>query len=326
MEPVAAKRLAKVLPAVKIEHNTDNAYWCDPILRIGATPDTIAHDPERGLGTIELKNPHPYFYARNWVNGEPPLWMALQVLTAAKLMDAEWAAVGALRVGHKIEFDLTEIPLHDGAWQALLDAAGEFWRCVETDTPPVPNYKRDLAVIAAMYPQDDGTTIDLSGDNELINALVERERVKEMIKAAQDNCDAYDALIKHKAGPHETHHRRRLSLRAEDAADRRLHRQAARPTLAPHQETGPSRRGRGMNDTERSSTPLRTARPSRTCGSPRGRASTLWSAVASEPARAGARRGVKHDRRLAHASSTSINRRSSSPSTDEARQAGSRSA
>ena len=89
-----------------------------------------------------------------------------------------------------------------------------------------------------MYPQDDGTTIDLSGDNELIHALVERERVKELIKAAQDNCDAYDALIKHKAGAHELiiAGDYRCVLKTQQISW--LHRQAARPTLAADKKTG----------------------------------------------------------------------------------------
>ena len=204
LELVGAEETAERLPGAKIEHNTANTYWRDSELRIGCTPDLIVHDPERGLGVVELKNPGVGVYAKKWENGEPPLSYALQTLVAGKLVGAEWAAIGVLRVNDfTYDFDLVPIPLANGAWTALTNAVKEFWHCVESNIAPEPNYSRDLAVISSMYPMDDGTTIDLSHDNELIHALVERERVKEMIKAAQDNCDAYDALIKHKAGVHE---------------------------------------------------------------------------------------------------------------------------
>ena len=96
------------------------------------------------------------------------------------------------------------IPLHAGAWQALLDAVGAFWRSVETDTPPQPDYARDGAVIAAMHPASQGSTIDLSGDNELIVALAEREEAKALAKDLDAQIDRLDAVIRHKVGDHET--------------------------------------------------------------------------------------------------------------------------
>jgi hypothetical protein len=205
LELVGAEETAERMPGARIEHNTSNTYWRDGTLRIGATPDLLVDDPERGLGVVELKNPGVGTYARKWENGEPPLFMALQVLTAAKLTGSGWAAIGALRVNDfTYDFDLVPIPLHQGAWQALLDAVGAFWRNVETDTPPEPNYKRDLGVLAEMYPQSAGTSIDLSGDNELIHALAEREEAKVLAKDLDAQIEQLDAMIRHKLGEHET--------------------------------------------------------------------------------------------------------------------------
>jgi hypothetical protein len=205
LELVGAEETAERMPGAKIEHNTSNTYWRDGKLRIGATPDLLVDDPERGLGVVELKNPGVGTYARKWENGEPPLFMALQVLTAAKLTGSGWAAIGALRINDfTYDFDLVPIPLHQGAWQALLDAVGEFWRSVETDTPPAPDYARDGAVIAAMHPASQGSTIDLSGDNELIVALAEREEAKALAKDLDAQIDRLDAIVRHKIGEHES--------------------------------------------------------------------------------------------------------------------------
>jgi predicted phage-related endonuclease len=204
LESVAADLAAEAMPGAIVEHNASNCYWRDGTLRIGATPDLLVKDTERGDGTVQLKSVEPSIYARNWENGEPPLWIALQALTEAKLTGAQWAAVGALRVSHGVDFDLVPIPLHAGAWQALVDAVGAFWRSVETDTPPQPDYSRDGAVIAAMHPASSGSSIDLSGDNELIVALAEREEAKALAKDLDAQLDRLDAMIRHKIGDHET--------------------------------------------------------------------------------------------------------------------------
>jgi putative phage-type endonuclease len=202
LESVAVKLTVEALPLCRVEYNNANQYWRDPTNRIGATPDVLATD-ERGQGVVQLKSVEPSVYARNWENGEPPLHVALQALTEAKLTGAPWAAVGALRVSHGVDFDLVSIPLHEGAWSALLDAVGTFWRSVEADTPPVPDYARDGAVIAALHPASQGSTIDLSGDNELIHALAEREECKGLLKGLEEQIETFDALIRHKLGEHE---------------------------------------------------------------------------------------------------------------------------
>jgi hypothetical protein len=203
LESVAVNLTVEALPLCRIEYNSNNTYWRDPETRIGATPDVTAHD-ERGPGVVQLKSVEPSVYARNWENGEPPLWIALQALTEAKLTGAQWAAVGALRVSHGVDFDLVPIPLHAGAWQALLDAVGAFWRSVETDTPPQPDYARDGAVIAAMHPASQGSSVDLSFDNELVNALAEREEAKALAKDLDAQLDRLDAIVRHKLGDHES--------------------------------------------------------------------------------------------------------------------------
>ena len=109
--------------------NTTHPTATGATRRPGSAPRRICWSTdERGIGVVQLKSVEPSVYARNWENGEPPFWIALQALTEAKLTGAQWAAVGALRIGHGVDFDLVPVPLHAGAWQALLDAVGAFWR------------------------------------------------------------------------------------------------------------------------------------------------------------------------------------------------------
>jgi predicted phage-related endonuclease len=203
LEKVGVELAAEALPQAELFHNSGTPqYWRLPEARIGATPDVLVTD-SRGLGVIQLKSIDPWVYRQSWADHEPPLWIALQALTEAKLTGAQWAAVGALRVGIAAEFDLTPIPLHEGAWQTLQDAVGEFWRSVQADTPPQPDFKRDADVIAALHPASDASRIDLSDDLELIAAIARRQRFKSELSDLGKQCDEIDAMIRHKAAEHE---------------------------------------------------------------------------------------------------------------------------
>jgi len=203
LEGLGAELATAELPAgSEVVRNTANTYWRDTRARIGATPDMIAKT-DRGKGVIQLKNIEPSIYAKNWPDGECPLWIALQALTEAKLVGADWAMVGALRVGFSVDFDLIEIPLHEAAWARLQSAVADFWANVEAGVPPSVNYQRDGAAISMMSGASNGSTVDLSGDNELVAALADRERLKSLHKLMGDQIGTCDAMIRHKAGEAE---------------------------------------------------------------------------------------------------------------------------
>jgi len=217
LEGLAAEMATENLPAdSEVIRNTANRYWRDTRARIGATPDLVVQNT-RGRGIVQLKSVEPSIFKRTWIDGEPPVWIALQALTEAKLLDAKWAAVGVLRVGFAVEFDLIEIPLVHRAWQRMQEVVAEFWANVEAGTPPPPDFARDGATITAMAAASNGSTVDLSHDNELINALAEREQLKALDKITSEQIEAHDALIRHKAGEHEVvlAGEFRVSLRSE---------------------------------------------------------------------------------------------------------------
>jgi predicted phage-related endonuclease len=198
LEPLAAQFAAEQLPGARVELN-NLGYWRDPQSRIGATPDLLVEN-ERGFGVVQLKSVEPSIYARNWHDGEPPVWIALQALTEARLTGAAWTAVGVLRVGHGVNFDLVPIPVHDGMWARLKAETATFWRMVELGTPPPPDFGRDAATIAALNATVDNASIDLSDDGELIAAVIERERLKKATRDFDARAAELEGLIRHKAG------------------------------------------------------------------------------------------------------------------------------
>jgi hypothetical protein len=198
-----------------IEYNAgiNRRYWHDPATRIGGTPDVLVtpwpdHDGgepgDPGLGVIQIKSVEPGTFVRTWCPDggeiEPPLHVILQAIAEAKLVGASWAQVAVLRVGFGLDFDLVDVPLHEAAWARLVTAVENFWRLVDTSTPPPIDYGRDGRLLASLYPADDGTTIDLTGDNELINALIARAEIKSRQRQLEADCSRHDALIRAKAG------------------------------------------------------------------------------------------------------------------------------
>lgn len=186
MEEPAVRLLRRRNPTWIVRHNTGEgrAYYRDPMTRIGATPDAIVNDPQRGLGVVQIKSVGEFAYRRKWLNDdkevEPPLWIAVQAIVEATLVGATWAAVAPFRVTDGgIDMPLIDVPLHAGIMTRLRDAVAEFWQRVAESRPYDPDYARDGELIGRLYADDDGSMADLSGNNRIIEILAAREKLKE---------------------------------------------------------------------------------------------------------------------------------------------------
>ncbi|PZR88389.1 MAG: endonuclease [Stutzerimonas stutzeri] len=183
LEPVAIQMLKRERPGWKVDYPLGH-YWRHEAVRIGATPDALAIDPDReGFGAVQIKTVEPRVFRDNWVDPdtrsvEVPLWIAVQALIEAKLTGASWAAVAVMRVGHGVDFDVVDIPIHEGVWARLVDQVGEFWKRVRDNDPPPADFARDGELLASIYAQDDGTEVDLSGDNRINTIMAERAELK----------------------------------------------------------------------------------------------------------------------------------------------------
>lgn len=207
LEPVALQLLRERHPDWEIEN--PGIYLRDPEARIGATPDAFARHPERGLGIVQIKTVEPSIYRRKWLpegNGaeaEPPLWIAVQAIIEATLAGAKWAMVTPLVVSYGLDMPEIEIPIHAGVYDRVKAEVAQFWKMVDTDSAPEPDYGRDSGIIGSMYPDANGQEIDLSADNMLPELLEERARLKQDAKEHEARIKAIDAEIAHKMGPHE---------------------------------------------------------------------------------------------------------------------------
>jgi hypothetical protein len=189
MEEPAVRLLRRRNPTWIVRHNTGEGrvYYRDPVTRIGATPDVIVNDPQRGLGVVQIKSVGEFAFRKKWLNddreAEPPLWIAVQAIVEATLVGATWAAVAPFRVTDGgIDMPLIDIPLHAGIMTRLREAVAEFWRRVEAREPYDPDYGRDGELISRIFADDDGSTVDLS-DNRRVAALIGEREVLKKIEA-----------------------------------------------------------------------------------------------------------------------------------------------
>lgn len=242
LEPVALQLLAEERPSWSVFRCA--TYYRDPARRIGATPDAMAIDPTRpGFGIVQIKTAEPSIFRRKWRNDdgdvEPPLWIAVQAIVEAELTGASWAAVVPVRVGFGVELDVIDIPLHAGVMDRVRTKVAEFWTLVEAGRRPDPDYARDGELLAALYNQDDGTTIDLTGNNSIIGLADEDATLADEIKLRKDRREAIKAEVLATLGEHaiatvdgrvvataKTVHRKEYLAKATSYRDVRLRRSA----------------------------------------------------------------------------------------------------
>lgn len=204
LEPVAVQLMREVRPHWQITHNTGRhtVYFRDPAARLGATPDVIAIDPERGKGVVQIKSVEAGTFRRKWQaeDGliEPPLWIALQAIVEGYLTGSEWAAIAPLVISHGIDMPIIDVPIIPAVIERLKEESLEFWRSVEAGEPPAADFYRDADVIERMYARDEGEEIDLSKDNRILDLIAQRHELRAKAKQASEELAAVDAEIKHK--------------------------------------------------------------------------------------------------------------------------------
>lgn len=117
--------------------------------------------------------------AKLWRDGVPE-YVQLQVHHQLAVTGKQAADVAVLVCGN--EFQTFRIERDDALISRLIELERKFWHYVETDTPP-PADGSDSAATAlqALYPNDDGNTLDLSDDADMGAAFADLLAVREVL-------------------------------------------------------------------------------------------------------------------------------------------------
>lgn len=210
-EPEAVAMLQMLRPEWRLSYPL-GSYWRMPAQRIGATPDVLVFDPDRGLGCVQVKSVAAHVYAEQWIDADtreivPPVWIVLQAIQESMLVGAKWAAVAVHRenYGSRPSVRLIEIPLHAGVWAKLTEEVALFWQSVDAGIEPAPDFKRDAEAIMRLYADAEDRTVDLDGERaeRLTAILADRAKLKARESdgnAAEKDRKTVDAEIIHALG------------------------------------------------------------------------------------------------------------------------------
>lgn len=168
-----------------------SSYHRVPALRIGCTPDfwlgpdDLATEP----GLLQAKT----CSARVWEEwrGRPPLSYTLQTLFEMIVTGRPWGILGIIVRSDLLPLHLFEVPRHPEAEGRILDAVANFWAKVDAGEFPEPAPADGLAAML-----DDGSHIDLSGDNRLPEWLERREHLMNEIREADRSKKGIEYEIK----------------------------------------------------------------------------------------------------------------------------------
>ena len=155
---------------------------------LGGHPDRRVICPQRGPGIIEVKTVDWLTY-KGW-GDEPPLHYLLQNLSYQGLDGVEWGDVVVLVGGNQlVRFQYEFRPKLFATIEARVEA---FWKSIEANEPPKPDFDRDGDTIASLYRDLSIERIDLTGDNlatdcaaEYLAAAAEESAAKKRKEAAK---------------------------------------------------------------------------------------------------------------------------------------------
>jgi predicted phage-related endonuclease len=197
LEGAVALAVAEERPQWKI--SKANSYFRDPKLRLGATPDFLIHDLERGFGVLQTKTAAPHVFERDWDGGKVvPFWISLQCLTEMMLTDSAFGAIAVLEIdAFNLRCSIIDIQRTPSAEDRITEAVKRFWEDVAKGNEPAADYGKDAELIPYLMPRaSKDKIVDLSGDNELPALLDQRARLTDDITAYQKRVDKIDTEIK----------------------------------------------------------------------------------------------------------------------------------
>lgn len=139
-----------------------------------------------------------YHGARLWEDGVPE-YVQLQVLHQLAVTGKQAADVAVLICGQELR--IHRIERDEKVIAQLIELERRFWRCVETGTaPPADGSDSADQALRALYPQDNGQSLDLSGDFEMSAAFSDLLALRELLSTTIQREAAVKQRIQQRMG------------------------------------------------------------------------------------------------------------------------------
>ena len=165
----------------EVEQETEITYHPE-IPWLGSTLDDLTMGNEEypnplkddTTGPLELKNTAGFvndggkwkkIRPDEW-SERPPIHYQIQLQIQMACMDSQWGSLAALFPGMQIAW--TDIEINHRFLNAAYVKLEEFWERIQKRNPPaLDELPSTLDVVKAMYPDETGETIELTGEDEL---------------------------------------------------------------------------------------------------------------------------------------------------------------
>jgi putative phage-type endonuclease len=160
---------------------------------LAATPDRETQRDNES-GPLEIKHAG-WIKRRDWEDGAP-LFVQIQLQTQIACMSASWGAYCGVVGGMEIHYG--DEDRNDAFLLSAITQLDEFhWRLENKRPPPVDSPKH-LKAIKALYPADNGETVDLGDDIQLLADQL--EAAKSISKSSDEQVDELSAKIRSAIG------------------------------------------------------------------------------------------------------------------------------
>lgn len=168
-----------------------------------------------GPGILEIKNVDALVFRDDWLQEknededgaiepviEAPAYIEVQLQHQLEVMNREWGVIAALVGGNRPIVVARRRDRDVG--KALLDHINIFWKRIEENLPPDPDFGRDLDVISKLYGYaQPGKILDASDNLELSDLVVRHYELGQQIKPLKEDRDALKAELLTKIGSAE---------------------------------------------------------------------------------------------------------------------------
>ncbi len=163
-----------------------------PGFALGGSLDYEIRTADKGRGVLEIKTAD-WLVAKRWVYG-PPLAYELQIQAYLALTGWSWGVMAVLVGGNDLR--LFEYERRAKTIDLILNKVSEFWRSIEDNTPPKPDFSKDHEAISTLYgTAEAGKVVDLSSSNRLPELIEEYQSQAEHKRESERRTKAAKAEL-----------------------------------------------------------------------------------------------------------------------------------
>lgn len=179
-----------------------NEFIIDDEEKIGSSFDfSIEND-----GLMEVKNIDSLVFKNNWIKDGDALeatpYVEMQAQFQLMVSERKYLIIAALVGGNKVQ--LIKRTPDSEIIKAIKSKVAAFWKSVESNTPPSPNFEKDAKFISNLYGfAEPGKIFNAESDEEIATLVSKYKEMSVAIKQCEATKDAMKAQILMKIGDAE---------------------------------------------------------------------------------------------------------------------------